>query len=126
MPPQFMYAHCQMVGFTGYQWIGLLCPVLKGLCICQGLLQWFQPEILIRQVRVSIQWEHTPLDAFWHREHSILAMVPEGFTSDLWNFEGSVNFLSQLSGIACIRYGNQLLPPVGCIQLVGLPFHPIS
>ena len=119
-----MYTHCQMAGFTGDQQIGLLCLVLKGLCICQGPLQGFQPEILVRQVVVSVWQEHSSFNTFWHRGHSVLPMVPEGLTSDLWNFEGGMNFPSQPFGITCVQYGNQLLPPVRCIQLVGLPLQP--
>ena len=121
MLPQFVYAHHQKVRFTGHRWIGLLCPVLKGLCISQGPPQGFQLDVLVRQI---IWHEHTPFDAFWCRVHSVLLMVPKGLTSDSWNLEGCVNFLSQLLRITHIWYDDQLFPPFGYIQLTGLPFQP--
>ena len=96
-------------------------PSMKGLCIGQGPLQGFQSDVLVRQV---IWPEHTLFDTFWHRGHSVLLMVPEGLTSDSQNLKGCTYFLSQLLRIPGIQYGGQLLPPVGCIKLAGLPFQP--
>ena len=88
-----MYTHCQMAGFIGHQWIGLLCPVLKGLCKSQGPLPLFQPAILIKQVGGGVQQEHTSLDAILGRGHCILSMVHEGPASYSWNLEGGAHFL---------------------------------
>ena len=121
MPPQFAYTHRQKVRFTEHRQISLLCPVLKGLHIGQGPPWGFQSDVLVRQV---IWQEHTLFDAFWCRGHSVLLMVPEGLTSDSQNLKGHVNFPSQLLRITHVWYGGQLLPPVGCIQLAGLPFQP--
>ena len=121
MPPQFTYTHHQKARFIRHRQISLFCPVLKGMYIGQGPPWGFQSGILVRQV---IWQEHPPFDAFWHRMHSVLLMVPKGLTSDSRNLKGCANFLSQLLRITCVQYGSQLLPPVRCIWLVGLPFQP--
>ena len=109
-PPQFTYAHCQKVMFTGHRQISLLCPVLKGLHIGQGPPQGFQSDILVRQV---VWQEHTPFDAFLLQGHSVLLMVPKGLTSDSHNLEGCANFPSQLLRITCIWYAVSSSPQSG-------------
>ena len=120
MLPQFEYAHCQKVRFTGHRQIGLPCPVLKGLHIGKGPLQGFQSDILVRKV---IQ-QNVPHLMHFGTGAQCTPYGPLGLTSDSWNLKGHTNFPSQLHRITHIWYGSQLLPPVGCIQLAGLPFQP--
>ena len=81
----------------------------------------FQSDILVGQV---IQKKHIPVNALWHRgcsEH----MASKDLMSDCWHFEECTNLLGQLLDVPHAQYGSQLCPPVGCIQLAGLPFQPL-
>ena len=88
------------------------------------LHRWFQLEILTGQVGVSIQQEHTPLDAFWHRGWTVYWLwslrvlhLTRGISKEVHNF------LSQPFGITCmLGMVTSSFHQLGVSDLVGLPF----
>ena len=68
-----------------------------------------------------IQEKNTPLKALGCRGCSV-PLVSEDLVLDHWSIKRFADLLGQLLYISQSCYGRQLLPPVGCIQLVGLPF----
>ena len=73
--------------------------------------------------RMVIGEKHTPLKALGCRGLSVI-LVLEGLASDCWDVKRHADLLGQLLHISHFHYGSQLLPPVGCVQLAGLPFQP--
>ena len=72
-----------------------------------------------------ITWQkHIPVNTHCCRGHS-KHLASENLMSDCWHFEGCVKLPGQLLHILHTWYGGKLLPPVGCIQMMGLPFQPL-
>ena len=51
-PPELQHVLHQLVGLTGDWQLGVFCPVLKGLCIGEGLLQLCNPVVLTAKLQI--------------------------------------------------------------------------
>ena len=47
---QLQHTFCKLAKLTWGRWLGLFCPMLEGLCVCQGLLQLHQMKVLVCQI----------------------------------------------------------------------------
>ena len=68
--------------------LGLLCPILKGLCTCQGLLGLWQPEVLATELYVWEWHELVSVERQMGRKGGIVVINLHYMTPHFWQLKG--------------------------------------